>query len=74
MTKQQLSDVERQVFFSKNKIKKNETHTLLFFALKKGTRVPLVTIRRMEDDKIDIVNNPDKIDLATVIKQIKKSI
>jgi hypothetical protein len=74
MNKPELSDVERTAFFKKAEINRGEEHTLLFHHLRVGRELPLVRVKRLEDDKIKVTYNPNGLTNLEIIKQIKKSI
>ena len=58
MTKPELSDIERNAFFKKAELQRGSEHTILFHHLRVGRELPLVRVKRLEDDLLKVTENP----------------
>lgn len=74
MNKPELSNIERNAFFKKNEIAPGTEHTILFHHLRVGRELPLVRVKRLEDDKLKVVFNPNGLTQLEIIKTIKKGL
>lgn len=72
--KPELSDIERSAFFKKAELQRGSEHTILFHHLRVGRELPLVRVKRLEDDKLKVTFNPNGLTQLEIIKAIKKSI